>query len=606
MSQEFSVMDMVNDLDINTEELFQKKLEVKEEVKEEPVDSLKIKPMLNNTEKEEKKPWVPDVSDMPEFNQAPAVYDKDEIKTKGETVFLDNIVDDQMLEVIPDTMDAQTRMHYNIESAKKRFGIKHCQIPPGQFHASITAAAGDTDSKRSKETLDLIFGDIVKNYPEFILEWTDPSKNPHDQRSNITQPEGETAIIELPKDTQTPEIQSQTSSEAPVSKEPIPISQAQEMQESVIKEDTTEDVKIIIDKSNVTNISWSKEEMEKIRRARTVNLNIVEDVTLKYTQIEEADDNIVDSILSKYERKLNDVPGSLPASKYRATFTGLTYTEILDLTHSQEMNNLDGERKKWSIAYDHIKNPSIGDFEDFDDFLKKTSFMDIDYILWKILCASAQEKEIISIDCHGQIHGKPCGNSYDWIYAPSELLLVDQIDNVILGEMKKTSEVQSVEEIQKQYSESMLMTPNTVELPTSKFAVVFGHISAHEYLNNVFSEIHELSQQEDAMMSQALAYSTLPILKYFLLPKNEGEGYIKIEGVHNLIKIVQTFDEIDWQTMGELIKIMLEPYQLKFSLQNIHCPKCKIKSNIDIEDITRLLFIVARSLESVNVTLKRT
>ena len=110
-------------------------------------------------------------------------------------------------------------------------------------------------------------------------------------------------------------------------------------------------------------------------------------------------------ILSQYTRKVNDIVGALPASKYRATFTGLSYTNILDLAHSQELSNIDGEKKRWSIAYEHIKNPSIGPFIDFEDFLKKTSFLDIDFILWKILCATTMEKEIISIDCHGKFNG---------------------------------------------------------------------------------------------------------------------------------------------------------------------------------------------------------
>jgi hypothetical protein len=584
-------------------------------------------------DKPKKAPWSPDAKlteGMGDINSRPKTYSKEELVVREDTGEMKNIADDNALGSAREAMDDMGRKMANINDAKKRFGIRHLQIPEGQFQAQIYACAGDTNFKRAKAGLDVIFQEMVTTYPEFILEWADPSKDPN---SIQKAPEVQPAMIQVSNNaaalTQAPVNQSEAPAIVAVGDGTTP----------AISTGDLGDTKIIINKNNLPEVSWTKEEMDVIRRSRSIELNIVEDVNLKYTNIEDVDDNAVDVVLSQYQRKVNDVFGALPASKYRATFTGLTYTEILDLSHSQEMNSLDGERKKWAIAYDHIKNQSIGPWVEykfyidpetkkrvvldltaqdpadkdikvtkiskFDDFISKTSFMDLEFILWKILCATAMDQEIISIDCHGTYHGKECRKSYDWIYSPNELLVTASIDAAIMHEMKKSAEVSSLADIQVNYKESMLNTNNTIELPTSKFGIVFGHISAYDYLNTIYAAIHSFDDEQNPMISQALSHSTLTVIKSFLIPKENG-GHSRIKGAKNIIKIVNTLDEIDFQTISELMRIMIEPYQFRFALKDICCPQCKTKSSINIESMTRLLFIVAQSLSSVQVVLKRT
>lgn len=591
---------------------------------------------LNATHKSGTKvPWSPDakLTEGLGINSAPRTYSKEELIVAEDSGELMNVADDNALQSSRETMDDMSRKLANIADAKKRFGIRHLQIPEGQFQAQIFASAGDTNVKRARAGLDVIFQDIVTTYPEFILEWAPKTTNPDDIRKSA--PQEVAPMISIPTVTgqNTGIVATNPEASQPVA------TNSGDGTTPVIAAGEVGDTKIIINKNNLPEVSWTKEEMDVIKRSRSIELNIVEDVNLKYTNIEDVDDNAVDVVLSQYQRKVNDVFGALPASKYRATFTGLTYTEILDLSHSQEMNSLDGERKKWAIAYDHIKNQSIGPWVEyktyidpvtkkkivlelatpdpvnaaikvtkvskFDDFINKTSFMDLEFILWKILCATAMDQEIISIDCHGVLNGKECKKSYDWIYSPNELLVTGSIDPAIMIDMKKSSDVSSLVDIQSNYKESMLNANNTVELPTSKFAVVFGHISAYDYLNSIYAEIHSFDDDENPMISQALSHSTLTVIKSFLIPKADG-GFSRVKGAKNIIKIVNSLDEIDFQTISELMRIMIEPYQFRFALKNICCPQCKTKSSINIESMTRLLFIVAQSLSSVQVVLKRT
>ena len=547
----FSVLDMTYDgSDVNTDELFQK---------EEPKKVEKVK--------KEKTPWTPSeelIGDMEELKTSPVVYEKGEIKEEDPDGGLKDITEDTALDSAAEAMDDMERKLHNINMAKKRHKIKHFQIPPGPHQTKIFIAASDPDTKVAQAALDEIFYEIIELYPSFIKEWEDG----HEHIEKAVEVAEEEKVV-------------------------IPIKQSDE-------------VKVVIDKTQVGELSWTKEEMDKLKSARTFELNIVEEVSIPYSQIEDADDNAVDVVLSQYTRKANDVVAALPASKYRATFTGLSYTEIMDLSYSQNLNELDGEQKRWSIAYAHIKNPSIGPFVDYEDFLKKTSFIDLEFILWKILCATSMDKEIITIDCHGKLpSGAECDRSYEWVYAPGSLLDLESINPAVLEEMKATAEAMSSEDIAANYKQSMLLTNNSVELPSSKFRVIFGHISAYDYIHSVYPEIIKLKESDNPMASQALAYSTLFAIKSFLIPKEDGNSYIRIKGIHNLVRILSSLNEIDWQTILELVKIMIEPYQFTYSLKDIVCPQCKNKSNITIDQMDKMLFLIARSLAAVTVTLKR-
>lgn len=563
-----------------------------------------------------KREWEPDkdlLEDMPEVGQSGAVYNsKDVIAEEDNT--LHNIADDNAISDAREAMDELSRTALNIEDAKKRHGIKILNIPPGQFHASITAAAGDTNYKRAQESLDVLFDDIKAHHPDFITEWVDDKQHEQKNSEKNTGKSGSESMVHDETDA-------------------IP--------------SESEDLKVVIDKRQLPEMSWTQEEMDKIKKSRSIELDIVEVQPIEYSQIEDAPENVIDALLAPYQYKVNSIDSPLPASKYRATFTGLPYPEVIDLSSAQEMDTIEGEMKKWSIAYNHMKNQSIGPWEEyqwyidpatkkrvkisisapipagltdkdvhvvtkFEDFLMKTSFIDLDWMLWKILCATTKDKEIVSIDCGGMYNGDLCKKTYDWIYSPKDLLIKDNINPAVLEEMEKTLNVSSKEDIEANYMSSMLKTNNVAKFGSSGLKVVFGHISAYEYLTEIYPKLKEIEEMENdpSIPSRGVNVSALTVIRALLVPQIEngvptGKEY-KIEGVDKLLKIINNLDEVDWQTMTELVGLMLNPYKFRYALRDVVCPKCGQKSSITIESISRLLFIVARSLASVNVKLKRT
>lgn len=587
-----------------------------------------------------KKEWTPDPSllaGMEEFEAQPVTYDKKDLELKDED--LKNISDDNAMQDAIETMDELHRTHVNIEAAKKRHGISKFQIPPGEYHARITAAAGDTNYRRAQEGLDEIFNEIKKSIPEFIMEWM-PGFEPKDQNGTVTPPITEDHLtgdklikLPTPPENNSPETPEQEEDSSEI--DPAPA------------DSDSDEVKIIIDKRDLPEIGWTAEEMEKIRRSRTVELNIVESADLKFGEIEDISGNLVDRVLEPYHRKVNDVVASLPASHYRATFFGLSYPEVTDLSNSEKMNNTDGEWKKWSIVFDHIKNQSIGPWEEyawyihpetkkkirmgfhdnppaefgiddkdihrvskFIDFLMKTSYIDLEFMLWKILCATAMDKEIVSVTCKSEKdNGAECGHSYDWVYAPSDLLLMDSIDVAVLEEMKKTGEAGTEEEILANYNESLVNSKNTVKLASSGINVIIGHASAYDYLTEIYPMLDSLEETDGtdpSVITTGMAYTTLIAIKGILVPKPDGTGHYRITDYEKIADTFRKLDSIDWTTVGKIVEMMIEPYRFEYSIRGLVCPKCKARSSIRIPNLERLLFTVARSLESVQVELKKT
>lgn len=540
----------------------------------------KVKPAPEEKPSSEKpSEWTPDpelIEDIIDSNDGTdhttgAVFHKSELMEEPTTVLV-NLSDEMARKEATQQSDELQRAYVNIEEAKRRIGVKHLNIPT-LFVARVMDCASDTNSERAVTKTVGTLTEIIKQDPAAVLEWLPDH-----------------GIWEITGD---PKPEEETTGE------PITVN-VRTAGTATTTPEAGESVQVIIDKRQAPEVVFDDEEREKIRKARSVELKIVEERELKYRILEEPVNNI-DVILSQYTKKFNDRSVSLPASKYRCTVTGLSFPEIMDLSYSQELNNLDGERKKWSIAYKHIKNPSIGPFESFEDFLKKTSYLDINYIIWQILCATCMPREIISVDCHID----KCKNHYDWVYSPSELFQIDKADRQVMEEMVTTGKVSSLKDIEDNYNSSMLRLNNTVELTSSGFIVGFGHISAYDYLEHVFAKLEELRDNNTTVMSDAMKITALTAVKYFMIPNTDGTGYYRISKTEDILRVMDTLDEIDFQAINEIVSLVIFPYELTFELKDVVCPKCHTKSSIKIDDVSELLFIIAQSLSNVNVVLKR-
>ena len=203
--------------------------------------------------------WSPDsalLEGMEEFNSSPVIYAKSEIRTEENQGFLKNIADESAIQQSRETMDELTRKQLNIEEAKQRHGISKFRIPEGKFHVLIYNAAIDTNHERGQKKLDEIFDEIKKTYPEFILEYSDPSK------TNTAQPENSGGnIVELPQHNKSiAEARTNNGTivrtSTGVSRRSDPPAETIPDTEVIEVSDDT-DIKVVIDKTNLPEVSWT-------------------------------------------------------------------------------------------------------------------------------------------------------------------------------------------------------------------------------------------------------------------------------------------------------------------------------------------------------------
>ena len=575
--------------------------------------------------------WTPDEEDtksLEELNRSSlgVMVDKDKYVEKEDTTLRD-VAEDHAVEDGAAAVDDLMIKTQAIEASKKRLHIVKLAIEDPAEHAAIFAIASDTNTQRRDEQLDARIKAYVEKFPSTVIEWEDgygPNVKVSQNKVEPVEPAVAEVIPAQPtvKEDHSKEEDLEISSKATQNLEKIP---------DVVIDKTV----VRVNKEDASHIFWDQEDVDKIKKSRRVELDIVETTPLEYNEVVELDENAIDNVLSQYTRKMNDVSSPIPASKYRATFTGLSYPEILDLSQSQELNTVDGLKKKWTIVFNHLKNPSIGQFKPFryyidpstkkkvhlnagepvpegakleygdafDDFLKKTSFLDLDFMLWKILCATTMESEVISINCHARHNGEECKKEYDWVYSTKNLLDMEKIDPAVLEEMDKTATVSSQQEIEANYKDSFLASSSVITLPHSGFKIMCGHQSAYEHINTIFGKVLEITEAQSPSASDALTVTMLSVVKAVLVPYNGS--YAKINSVDGIMKVLKQLDEVDYQTVGEMMRVILEPYQFTYNLRDIVCPKCGNVSNIPIQDMSRMLFIVAQSLMSVQVVLKK-
>lgn len=534
-------------------------------------------PEIKDTTKPEPKPeinkstgWVPDDDDLDELGldttvPTGVIYSKEEFKANDDSTLKGSLIDDKISEVAQDTMDELDRVSFNIKRALKKLNIKKLNLPE-VCNAHIITLAND------KNAFDALVGKIkefTEMYPGSIIEYEEDAVESAEDVVEVSQDKPDTDNV-------------------------ISINSSKDV-------GNVDQLNIIIDKSDANEIAFDQEDINKIKKARSVVLNIREEKDVKFTIVDDDSNTPIDNILSQYERKIGDFPLVLPASHYRCVLTGLSYPETLDLAYLYDLNSYDSEKKKWSIIYKHMKNPSIGKFKDFNDFLEKTSVHDLNILLYGILCATIFEEEVISIDCNVE----NCKKTYEWIYSPKTLIDMESVPFETLEEIRITGESNTDDEIIDNYKTSCLNQKRYVTLPSSELIIALGHSSAKRYLEDIHGRVVNISKNEDVDMTEAFAVSVLNIVDHILVRKSDGTGYSKISKTDNIIQLMKGLDEIDSATMGKLMQDIATSYEFSYTMKNVVCPKCKSTSDIPIEDIASMLFIVARSLQNVNVELKR-
>ena len=406
--------------------------------------------------------------------------------------------------------------------------------------------------------------------------------------------------------------------------------------------DTVEETKPVVTPTPTINIEVDKE----IQKENPVEINIDGDVVahmgngkevnvvvrevseeelLKATVYKNSEKT---GIINPYDYGINDVPVTLPLSGYRCTMRSVNWFDFISLTAPSGNNSTDAELKKWSVIYKHLKNPSIGDFDSFEDFLKKTKYQDKELLMWAILVATSDDEEVISITC-----GNPnCRKPIRIPYHPRNITKTDK--NLEPKWYEKAKVAAPGDEAKAVWEEANNRRTRYV-LPHSKIIVEISEPSAYDFINNKLKLVNELYKRyrpNDANMQNFnvddlsmvefdyLSANALYVESLTIIPRDEnGEpirdkktGKIEEYAFTNWDKIEEIITQsLDGEDSATLLKVIQETQEkvspISFRVENIVCPECgRVEPFIPIDDIgTTLLFQLSRRFGDIKINLTK-
>lgn len=384
--------------------------------------------------------------------------------------------------------------------------------------------------------------------------------------------------------------------------------------ENIVEEPPT--INISVQQNTPVSVTVDESIIPKTYTSKEVNIHVkeVSEKQIDYSKIVENSQQ--DGIIKPYDSGINDFPITLPMSAYRCVMRPINWFDSMSLTIPTSDNPVDNEIKKWTVIYDHIKNPSIGEFESFEDFLKKTKYQDGELLLYGIFVATSDEMEEVSVVCRNE----KCKTIFTQKYDPRSLVHIDE--KRLPKHYQKTHDVGVGKAAIEHWKEC---GSNRIQyvLPDSGYIVEINDPSAYEQImfkTPIMSELIKRFGYEgadilhldiehdpksfmfDYLLTHALIVSAISI------PGENGKFYRYTEWDKIEEIITKSLNKNDSTCLFKLVTTAKERYTspMSFYLEGkIECPKCHTEHNrILINNVgEQLLFQVSRGLNNTTINL---
>lgn len=372
-------------------------------------------------------------------------------------------------------------------------------------------------------------------------------------------------------------------------------------------------INITVEKGNPVTVNVDKDVVANMTTTNRVDIVVTEVSEQQLLSSRVVLNSQKEGIITPYEYTAYDSPITLPLSAYRCALKPVNYWEFIQLGSSPVSGSrADTDKKQWSIIYDHIKNVSIGEFENFEDFLKKTKYADRELLMWGVLIASAEDEEEITIRC-----GNPkCGKSHHVRYNPRTLI---HVNDELIGkyEWTTTGKVAPGPAAVEHYNK-INSTIRRYKLPNTEYIVeIDDRPSAYDFitrryplmdaLHDRFDPNGEISDEE---LQDNAEYSYLLIHAMFITAiskviDNQEYRYTNWDDIERII--TTSLDMHDAAILMQLVQKQaaanISPIQ--FYLEDFNCDSCgRHEDRIMIPDIgNSLIFQLSRRLSSTEINL---
>lgn len=394
--------------------------------------------------------------------------------------------------------------------------------------------------------------------------------------------------------------------EEPVEEAPVEEPKKEEPEEPIPQ------ININVEQGTPVTVNVDEGVVAEMSTKRRVNIQVIETTSEQLLASKVVQNSQKDGIITPYTSDVYDVPLTLPLSGYRCTLKPVNYYEFIQLGSAPSSGNpVDVDKKQWSIIYDHVKNVSIGEFKDFEDFLKKTKYSDRELLMWGVLIASADEEETISLTC-----GNPkCQKHHTLKYKPRSIIHVND-ELATKFQYKKTHDVAPGDAALQHFNE-INSTVRKYKLPSTGYIVeIDERPSAYDFINRRYPLMDRLRERfadpetpnQDLSDNAEFNYLMSQALYVTSISKIIGDTEYRYTNWDDIEKIITTsLDMKDaailMQLIGKLASETASP--MTFYLENFNCDACgHHQDRIPIPDIgSILIFQLSQRLSSTEINL---
>ena len=351
-------------------------------------------------------------------------------------------------------------------------------------------------------------------------------------------------------------------------------------------------------------------------RSNEVNIHVKELTPMTLEAMTIIENSPRPNVIKPYDSGLHDVPVTLPLSGYRCVMRPINYFGFIQLTTPMSGNNSENELRKWSVIYKHMKNVSIGEFADFEDFLKKTKYQDRELLMWALLVATADEEETISFPCNND----KCGRMNTVKYHPREIV---HLDPELIPEHYNRTHSVSVGDEALEHFHAVSGKRTMYRLEESDLYVEINEPSAYEFINEKLELVQNLYKRyrpnEEDMTNFDVNDPTMIEFDYLSANAMFVSAFVKIDNQTNppthyrytnwdtdIERIIT--EDLGTEDSATLLKLIEHARSnvtpASFYIPNVVCPHCGHKENLVIGDIgNTLLLQMSRRLGSTKINL---
>jgi len=371
-------------------------------------------------------------------------------------------------------------------------------------------------------------------------------------------------------------------------------------------------VQVLIDKTGFGAADFTPEEREKMEVSDEIQIIRVKKEELESIQYAKPiPQNSFQSIMQQYQLDSSSTPIIFPCSRFRARLNGLSYGELSDISLNPETQSVEDARRRMSVIYNKMSSTNVSPFKDFNDFLHKFAFEDLQLAIFALVVSTFPEEEEVDLVCgnkkcpgsYTDADGNFVGTPYTKAYSPRTLINYSKCGEAMIEWTEKLADMSGTE-AEEAFKHSPIQEYITIKLPHSGFILELSRLSCYDFLNE-YQEAIKFIEEKYPQFNEAdvteggigtrdftMALILLPIMQYVrsISVKNKDGEYVKFFNGRDIAEAITAIDSYDMKVLSSIIGDV-DDYSVSFVIRDCKCPKCgHVQEELELPNLDQLVF----------------